>query len=672
MAKRFTVENILREPYELYSAVVIFCAAFLLKTYPHFFLMTTVMVNYSCALLITLGLFRLFQSYRIMRYQNRLLRLPRYALSTQEVPLSKDKLFVGRGFSWQPHHTQRLHMINQVENERYLQPDLLYRSARKLEDKFPNTHLERILSLASPLNPVAPQPDVGGKPWLHGLGDHERNIFIPKSNRTGHCLVLGTTRVGKTRLSSTLVNQDIRCGDAVIFIDPKGDLDIMKDMYSACLAAGRLNDFQILHAGFPELSALYNPLSSYEFVSEVATRITNAIPAGSNGAVFKDFAWKYLNIVAICLEEMGEAITYKNISFFITRLDELLIAYADSVMPRKDPEYLGGVDKIKRDRDNKIDKHGNKQAPISRAQAIKTYLAAYIEEKVSQGVMSELHDQIIVDLHNAATLDKQYYDKITANAGPVLSKINQGAAANIFSFDKKQNDKPEINLMDVIRNKKVVYIGLDALSNEVISRAIGMALISDLVSTSGKIYKQNPEDTSLCLHADEFSEIVQDQFVTLLNKAGGAGVKVTAYAQTINDIESAFQGNCAKAKMLEGNLNSLIMMRVKNKQTAELLTEQLPSVDVLASTQVSSVSDTPEGKEGVFFNTSNEDRLQKNTVPMLTVNDIVSLPKGQAFVFINGGELYKVRIPLPKNDGLAPKDIKDMMLSVKLSGEAHD
>ena len=46
---------------------------------------------------------------------------------------------------------------------------------------------------------------------------------------------------------------------------------------------------------------------------------------------------------------------------------------------------------------------------------------------------------------------------------------------------------------------------------------------------------------------------------------------------------------------------------------------------------------------------------------MIDVNDIISLPKGQAFVLVNGGELYKIRIPLPLNDGLAPKDIKNVI-----------
>jgi len=129
------------------------------------------------------------------------------------------------------------------------------------------------------------------------------------------------------------------------------------------------------------------------------------------------------------------------------------------------------------------------------------------------------------------------------------------------------------------------------------------------------------------------------------------------------DLEVAL-GSRAKAEVTEGNLNTLIMLRVKNEDTANLLVKVLPQVGVIGHTQVSMVNDTPHGEDGIYFNTTNEDRVQTTAIPMIDVNDIISLPKGQAFVLVNGGELYKIRIPLPLNDGLAPKDIKSAIHTV--------
>lgn len=47
-------------------------------------------------------------------------------------------------------------------------------------------------------------------PRLHGIEPDETDVTLPLGERVGHTLVLGTTRVGKTRLAEWLVTQDIR------------------------------------------------------------------------------------------------------------------------------------------------------------------------------------------------------------------------------------------------------------------------------------------------------------------------------------------------------------------------------------------------------------------------------------------------------------------------------
>ncbi|PJE14458.1 type IV conjugative transfer system coupling protein TraD [Legionella sp.] len=660
MANRYPVENLLRDPTEIYSSITLLSLALLAYSLPHLLLLTQSMGLYCALSLSGFGVFRALQAYRIKRYQRRLIKMPYFAMSTVDVPLSQRWLFVGRGFRWFARHTQRLHQIKQVENERFLQRGKVHQAVAAFCKNHESSHLAALFRSPSLLNPFRPDPDVGGKPYLHGLGDYDKPVYIPQSIRVGHTFVVGTTRVGKTRLASVLINQDIRNGDAVIVVDPKGDLELVRDMYCACKASNRLDDFRIVHLGFPELSACYNPLKRFDQVSEVATRITDAIAAEGEGKQFAAFAWKYVNIVAICLEEMQQSISYKTIGFYITRLDQLLMAYADAVMPARLPDYLTQVEAIIADNDARVDKYGNPYPPMDRAKAVSKYFKQYISDTIAQGNVESLHDQVIIDLYDATLMDKTYYDKITASVGPVLSEINKSNASGIFSFHHASS---EIELMESIKHKRVIYIGLDSLTNPNIAQAVGKAFLSDLVSTAGKIYKESHANYRLNLHCDELSEIIQDSFVKILNKAGGAGFQVTAYAQTKQDLEVAL-GSKAMAEVTKGNLNTLIILRVENDETANLLIKVLPSVDVVSHTQVSMVSDTPHGEEGIFFNTTNEDRVQKNSIGMLEVNDITSLPKGQAFVLVNGGELYKVRIPLPTNDGLAPEDIKSVLFEI--------
>ena len=657
---RYPVENLLREATEFYSAVTLLSLALLALCTPHLLLLTHSMGIYAACSLGLFGSYRALQAYRIKRYHRRLIAMPYFDMSTTDVPLSARWLFVGRGFRWLPRHTQRLHQIKQVHNEAFMQRGKWYRHVRAFCIQHELTPLARALNTSAWYNPFRPDPDVGGKPYLHGLGDEDTPVFIPQHVRGGHTFVVGTTGVGKTRLASILINQDIRNGDAVIVVDPKGDLDLVRDMYSACAAAGRLDDFRIMHLGFPDSSAYYNPLKHFDQVSEVATRITAAIDAEGEGQQFAKFAWKYCNIVAICLEEMQQPISYKSIAFYITRIDLLLMAYADAILPTRIPEYRSNVQSIINDNDARVDKYGNAYPPMDRAKAVIKYLKQYISDTIAAGNVESLHDQVLIDLYDASIMDKTYYDKITASVGPVLSEINKSGAAGIFSFHETDC---EIELMSAIKNKKVIYMGLDSLTNPNVAQAVGKAFLSDLVSTAGKIYKESNAHYRLNLHCDELSEIIQDSFVKILNKARGAGFQVTAYAQTKQDLEVAL-GSRAMAEVTKGNLNTLIMLRVENEETANLLVSVLPDVHVVSHTQVSMVSDTPLGEDGVYFNTTNEDRVQTIAVPMIDVNDIVSLPKGQAFLSVNGGELYKIRIPLPVNDGIAPRDIQSVMSQI--------
>ena len=81
-----------------------------------------------------------------------------------------------------------------------------------------------------------------GDPVLHGVGllEGEQEVWMSLSERFGHILTLGATRVGKTRLAEVLIGQDIHRGDAVIVLDPKGDLDLLRRVYHEAEKSGKL------------------------------------------------------------------------------------------------------------------------------------------------------------------------------------------------------------------------------------------------------------------------------------------------------------------------------------------------------------------------------------------------------------------------------------------------
>lgn len=128
-------------------------------------------------------------------------------------------------------------------------------------------------------------------------------------------MVLGTTRVGKTRLAELFITQDIRRNrpskakapaqqnldrEVVIVFGPKGDADLLKRMYIECKRAGRIDEFYVFHLGWPDYSARYNAVGRFGRISEVATRIAGQLSGEGNSAAFREFAWRFVNIIARC------------------------------------------------------------------------------------------------------------------------------------------------------------------------------------------------------------------------------------------------------------------------------------------------------------------------------------------------------------------------------------
>jgi hypothetical protein len=127
------------------------------------------------------------------------------------------------------------------------------------------------------------------------------------------------------------------------------------------------------------------------------------------------------------------------------------------------------------------------------------------------------------------------------------------------------------------------------------------------------------------------------------------------HTQTWSDVEARI-GSPAKAGQIAGNFNTLIMLRVKEVATAEMLTSQLPEVHVVSTVVSSSVSDTDDPIDFADFASRNEDRIAPETVRMLEPTVLVQLPKGEAFALIHGGQLHRIRMPLPiaERDALMP------------------
>lgn len=658
MSAKYQIEALLRPAVEFNTVIVgVVFIVFFYKA-PELIFMTPVVANTSLVLLCVFVLYRFYQGLKIVRYKRRLRRLPYYSMANKDIPVSNQVLFIGKGFQWGQKHVQRLRDIALYGGGKFTNQTGSHRLVRSIELYFEHNKfmswLLSPLSSNSVLNPFRPLPPVGGHTQIHAVGTYEgeKNVYLQLSERNGHTLVLGTTRVGKTRLAETLIKQDIARGDITVVFDPKGDAELMRSTYQAAQDAGR--HCYVFHLGYPDTSARYNPIGTFSRITEVPTRITDRMSADGGSAAFKMFSWRYVNLIAQALIYLGDVPDYQNINKHVIMMDDLFIRYGLAFFERqKVTDYKKKLKKAKRD----LVRSRLPSAIRERDEAAIAVMQIYKDE--------QLQDVLFDGLLSAFRTEKSYYDKLVASLMPMLEQLNTGRTAELLAPDYYDlaDEREVFTWKTVIDQNAVVYVGLDCLSDAIVGGAVGASMFSDLTSTLGAIYKGSEAFKRICIHADEFSELLGDQFIPMANKGGGAGLQITAYTQTSADLTVGI-GNAEKANQLVGNFNNLIVLRVKNKETAEMLTQQLPDVQVSQLTVVTSARDSSDVDSSTHFTSTNEDRITTENVPLLSAAEIVALPKGQAFLFTQGN-LYKVRIPLPDNSDSLPDALESIAQSMQ-------
>ena len=690
MRKKHPVENLLRPAYETMSALAYGFAGVLTAVSPSVLMgaLSTPSLTYG----IAAGLFarcgqRFLEARKLLKYQYEMHVLPKYEIDSNAIPVSKENLFLGLGFEWTERHTQRRVDFDRQEFDwhKYRHQTKVYRATRKIEKFVKRSALTAWIAFASSTqawyNPFAPIPYVEGIPAIHavGLWEGEIPVYERQSERVAHTFVVGTTRVGKTRLAEVLITQDIHNGEVVIVFDPKGDADLLKRTYIEAQKAGRGHQFYCFHLGYPEVSARYNPVGSFNRITEPASRVAGQLPGEGNSAAFREFTWRYVNVISKALTALGKPITYDNLLMYGADIDPLLYDYLEHVFNQPSTEVLlarAGIRSWKKDIQSLVEsdrKPDKTQASRDR----KAWAAVEVYKKLG------VNDPVALALIKTFEYEKSFYDKLVASLFPLLEKLTSGPTAELLSPDYTNMDDPRpiFDWDEVIRTGGIVYVGLDALTDPEVAQAVGNSMFADLTSRAGALYKfgqthglsdalaAKASQRMICIHADEFNELVGKEFVPMANKAGGAGYRLTVYTQTLSDIKAKF-GSDAKAGQVIGNLGNLIMLRVKEQATAKLLTDLLSDAEVNQLTLLSGTSDDTNPDSPNDFGSNTQQRITTQKVPLVAPGDLTRLPKGHAFAML-GGKLYKIRLPLFKETGELPKNLDFLCKKMRATYESH-
>ncbi len=693
---KYRREALLRDPHERIAALTYFTAATGLMVGSELaFLVPS--VAYSGALFFGYrGIKRWREAAKVIKYQKGIRNLPLYIMRSDELKISYKQQYLGQGFKWTTKHAQRLYDLEMTRNEKYESQTKGYKRARNFCYTYENTPavapIINFLESNSRFNPWKPLPDLGGRPALHAVGmpEGEMPILQSLSSRVAHTFVQGTTRVGKTRLAELLIAQDIARGDVVIVFDPKGDAELYARCYTEAKKAGRLDNFFGFHLGFPEHSACYNPVGSFLKLTEVASRIAGQMPNKGQSLAFKEFVWAFTNTTVKGIVGVGKTPSYPLIKAYSQDIDPLFIEYMGQLFEKHlGSGYKSEIEKIKQLINLKPDERRAAGLDIKLPRAMqdrsdfgKAHYILFIQNKDMMRLSSNEEDTAL-SLMKCYQTDQSYMAKLVASLDPFLEKMTTGKVAKLIAPDFVDITKDSYSWSQIIQSGGIVYVGLDALSDPEVAATVGNSMFADLTSVAGRLYKHGKHhglppyansayEPRICLHADEFNELAGSEFIPMLNKAGGAGIQVTAYTQTAADIRARL-GDVNKAQQMEGNFNTLIMLRVLGEDTARLLTEKQQQVTVSHQQEISGANDNADIDSDVHFTSSTQTRDIMKETDLIRVTDLTKLPKGQAFALLDGNNLYKLRIPwlkpakedeLPESIGVVAQSMRERYTSI--------
>ena len=346
-----------------------------------------------------------------------------------------------------------------------------------------------------------------------------KKISLKDSDRKGHLFGFGSTRIGKTRLIELMMEQDIRKGYSLVVFDPKGDIDIFSKIVQIAYEENRQDELCLVTPIFPDCSAKMDPLAYYYMPEELVSHVVSGIKAK---------------------EEFFINIAYE--TTFVIVLSLLFFA------------------RIKNERPNLNFNSVKERASYTDLKNLEAQLKDYENDPEAEEILATLR-QILAS-------PQDYFSKVSSSLRTVLTSLSAGSVGAIIGKAKANNFIKRLE-----QGKRVILIvQTGSLLTRKTAHIVARVLLSMIQSFVGRIYLSGRTITPpLCLYMDEASNLLYMGVEDLFNKAGGAGVWIHAFTQSIADIEAEL--GPANARKILDNTNSKVFMRVNDPNTANYIAD---------------------------------------------------------------------------------------------------
>lgn len=540
-------------------------------------------------------------------------------------------MWLGKGWEWQPVHTQRCYEALKRDIKDFFPPDWIL----KLKG----------IPLQGSTSKKVMAGNIIGAPWIHGLEAKEADIFVKREAIEGHTLVVGTTGAGKTRLLETVTTQYILNGiknnDCTIIIDPKGDKELAEIAKTACAVAGHPERFITFHPAFPQQSVRLDPLKNWSRKTQVASRISMLMDGGGNES-FKQFAWRAVNVVAEGLLYIGQRPNLKLIKQYVAGGPDDLM---EAVLERFFTLHMPGWESLTLALIAEVRKAKAGSFPTKLPSNARPELIAYIHFYKNQ-VPIELRDDSVNGLLELTEHPREHYGKVITNVLPILTMLTSDEIGRMLSPDAEdiEDERPIFDSGKIIEGGYCLYMGLDSLSDATVGSALAGIVLADLAAKAGEIYNYGEKsDRRVNLIVDEASEVVNPPMIQLLNKGRGSGFVIWLLTQTFPDF-IAKMGDEAQARQILGNCNNLIALRCIDTPTQEFITERFGKT-FIKQVNTSFTGGSRSNDVGMAQTSGVSQSTSETEVDVVPPTILGRLPAMNYIALLAGGTLIKGRLP---------------------------
>lgn len=539
----------------------------------------------------------------------------------KEIDKDESRIWLGRGFEWTAEHTARAETLLRTNPRDLLPPRWALRLMRVPIDRITGAR---------------------GVAWIHGLEPDEQSVGLPWEHARGNNQIWGTTGSGKTRLYELMTYQMVRRGDVLIFIDPKGDKEIEESLRHGCERAGRPDAFLKFHPAFPQSSIRFDVTKNWNRATELPTRISDLLGAESNDP-FVAFGWRSMNNIIGGMIYANERPSLVRLRAYLENgaeslLERCLAKWMTANLPGWEKMVDGVMASFSRERTGR-------RSIETRIQVNNPRLIALVDV-YQREVPVDRRSQAINGLLSQCEHSRDHYSKMIQSLLPLLTQLTAEPLDELMSpnYDDLTDMRPIFDSDKVIRGSYVLYMATDSLPDATVGSAIAGITLSDIRAVAGARYNTGDIGRqSIHIVVDEAYEVINQPLVSIMNKARGANFITYLAAQTFADYVVKF-GSEPQARMVLGNANNTICLRVIDLITARYVVEGLGKVNVPQISQSKTMGTKTEdgGMEYSANFSSSRGYRETDLFPMAL---LTRLPDLHYIATLSGGKIIKGRLP---------------------------